>query len=47
MWYEHVTGESLEGLSLTEQWERVDVIARRFRDYTDGRPARTREEMPT
>ena len=47
VWYEHVTGESLEGLSLTEQWERVDVIARRFRDYTDGRPARTREEMPT
>ena len=24
VWYEHVTGESLDGLSLMEQWERVD-----------------------
>ena len=43
VWYEHVTGESLEGLCLTEQWERVDVIARRFREYSDGRSARERE----
>ena len=35
MWYEHVTGDSLDGLSLAEQRERVDVIARRFRvQYT-------------
>ena len=40
VWYEHVTGESLDGLTLAEQWERVDVIARRFRTYSDGRPAR-------
>ena len=40
VWYEHVTGESLDGLSLTAQWERVDVIARRFRDYNDGRAPR-------
>ena len=37
MWYEHVTGEPLQGLTLAEQWERVDVIARRFRAYSDGR----------
>ena len=35
MWYEHVTGDSLDGLSLAEQRERVDVIARRFRVYND------------
>ena len=23
VWYEHVTGESFEGVSLTEQWQRV------------------------
>ena len=40
VWYEHVTGESLDGLSLMEQWERVDVIARRFRTYSDGRTTR-------
>ena len=30
VWYEHVTGESFEGVSLTEQWQRVevDVLAR-------------------
>ena len=43
MWYEHVTGESLDGVSLTEQWERVDVIARRFRTYSDGRTTRACE----
>ena len=46
VWYEHVTGEPLDGLSLTEQWERVDSIARRFREYTDGRKPRMREAMP-
>ena len=28
VWYEHITGESLEGLSLTEQWQWVDVLVR-------------------
>ena len=46
VWYEHVTGETLERLRLTEQWDRVDVIARRFREYTDGRSARTRDDLP-
>ena len=36
-WYEHVTGESFEGVSLSEQWERVDVLARGWRAYSDGR----------
>ena len=40
VWYEHVTGESLEGLSLTEQWQRVDVLARGWRAYSDGRSAK-------
>ena len=40
VWYEHVTGDSIEGLGLTEQCERVDSIARRFREYTDGRSER-------
>ena len=44
VWYVHVTGESIEELSLTEQWQRVDVIARRF--CAGARPARMREEMP-
>ena len=47
VWYENVTGDSLVELSLTDQWERVDVVARRFREYSDGRPVRPREEMPT
>ena len=34
VWYERVTGESLDGLPLIEQWVRVDVIARRFRAYS-------------
>ena len=42
VWYEHVTGESLEGASLTEQWQRVDVLARGWRAYSDGRPAKER-----
>ena len=41
-----LTGDSLDGLSLAEQRERVDVIARRFRVYNDGRAPRPRELMP-
>ena len=40
LWYEHFTGDSIQGLSLTEQWEAVDVVARRFRPYSDGRVRR-------
>ena len=36
-WYEHVTGESFEGVCLTEQWERVDVLARGWRAWGSGR----------
>ena len=36
-WFERETGESLEGASVTEQWQRVDTYARRFRAYSDGR----------
>ena len=46
VWYEHVTGESLDGLTLGEQWECVDVIARRFRAYNDGRAARPSPSPP-
>jgi len=46
VWYEQVTGQSLEGLSLTEQWEAVDVVARRFRHYSDGRPHKQANDMP-
>ena len=35
-WYEAFTGEPLAG-SLTEQNEKFDVVARRFRNYNDGR----------
>ena len=35
-WYEHATGETLEGLSLAEQWRRVDVLGRSWRAYGDG-----------
>ena len=41
VWFQHVTGESLEGLSLAEQWQRVDVLARGWRAYSDGRTGRT------
>ena len=37
VWYEHATGESLAGASLAEQRERVDVPARAWRAYGDGR----------
>ena len=40
-WYEHVTGESLEGVSLAEQWQRADVLGRAWRVYSDGRDGRT------
>ena len=46
VWYEHATGESLQGLSLAEQWQRTHEFARRFREYNDGRPQPTRAEMP-
>ena len=36
-WYEAFTGRSLAGVSLQEQNELCDAIARRFRTYTDGR----------
>ena len=37
-WYERYTGNSLEGLSLSEQWQRVDRVARALRaDTRDGR----------
>ena len=45
VWYEHVTGESLDGLSVAEQWERVDAVARRFREYTDGRAPRVQDHV--
>ena len=46
VWYEHATGESLQGLSLAAQWQRTHDFARRFREYHDGRPQPTRAEMP-
>ena len=36
MWYEQFTGRSIDGVSLQEQNELCDVIARRFREYTDS-----------
>ena len=36
-WYENFTGCSIAGLSVREQSELCDAIARRFRAYTDGR----------
>ena len=37
-WYERYTGNSLEGLSLAEQWQRVHRVARALRaDTRDGR----------
>ena len=46
MWYEHVTGESFEGVSLTEQWQRVDVLARVWRAYGDGRAGKQPDPEP-
>ena len=37
VWYERFTGRSIAEVSLHEQNELCDVIARRFREYTDGR----------
>ena len=42
-WYEAFTGEPLAG-SLAEQNEKFDGVARRFREYNDGRVTR-RERM--
>jgi hypothetical protein len=39
--YEHVTGESLEGVSLTEQQQRAHDLARSWRAYSDGRPGKS------
>lgn len=39
-WYEKCTGDSLEGAPLSEQWRLCDTLARRYRQYTDGRAAR-------
>jgi hypothetical protein len=39
VWYEEATGESLEGVSLTEQWIRTHKVSRAFRaDTRAGRP---------
>ena len=35
-----MTGESFEGVSLTDQWQRVHSLARAWRTYTDGRPGK-------
>ena len=45
-WYEHVTGESFEGVSLSEQWERVDRLARGWRAYSDGRTGKQAADEP-
>ena len=36
-WYHQFTGKSIAGISLQEQNELCDAIARRFREYNDGR----------
>ena len=37
IWYEKFTGRSIADVSLQEQNELCDAVARRFRAYTDGR----------
>ena len=44
VWYEHVTGESLEGVSLTKQWLLTDKLARAWRVYNDGRVGKQRDD---
>ena len=44
VWYERITGTDLNGLSLSDQQELCDAVARRFRQYNDGRPERTAME---
>ena len=39
-WFERVTGESLEGVDLSQQWQRADRVARAFR--ADTRVSRRR-----
>ena len=36
-WYARITGERIDDLSLSEQRELCDVLARPFRAYSDGR----------
>ncbi len=36
-WYKLYTGESIADMTLREQNEVCDAIARRFREYTDSR----------
>eukprot|EP00966_Prymnesium_polylepis_P070301 1634197-Prymnesium_polylepis.1 len=38
-WFERVTGESMEGCDLTQQWQRADRVARAFRADTHGSAA--------
>ena len=47
VWYEQVTGKSFEGVSLAEQWQRADDLARSWRAYSDGRPQRESGETST
>ena len=46
-WYESVTGESLHGVDLAQQWRRVHRVARAFRaDTRHGRPGTSRSVGP-
>ena len=38
-WYEAFTGTPLGGDTLAQQNEEFDIVARRFRNYNDGRAA--------
>ena len=40
-WYERFTGRSITGVTLQMQNELCDAIARRFREYSDGRAGRS------
>ena len=40
VWYENFTGRSIAEVSLHEQNDLCDAIARRFREYTDSRATR-------
>ena len=42
-WYARFTGRSIADLSVSEQNDLCDIIARRFREYNDGRPSRSDE----
>ena len=45
-WYERVTGDLLEGVSIAEQHRLCHDFARRYRTYTDGRSDRTAKPPP-